>query len=221
MNLTCKDREHVFLDGTPEEWQALESHAANCEACAEEIRAWKRLSEAAAEMRDYSENPALWSRIEAKLTEHVPVNRNEPGFWRSLAAVWERFTLGWQVAAAAALAVALAVSGGYLYQHRAAGVNNSAGVLLKDKALAEVERTEQEYIKAIDKMAEQAKPQMESPTTPLMASYQEKLMVLDSAIADLREQTGQNPSNAHLRRQLLAMYQEKQETLQEILETKR
>jgi hypothetical protein len=53
-----------------------------------------------------------------------------------------------------------------------------------------------------------------------MASYQEKLMVLDSAIDDLREQTERNPSNAHLRYQLLAMYRDKQATLQDILETK-
>jgi hypothetical protein len=45
--------------------------------------------------------------------------------------------------------------------------------------------------------------------------------VLDSAIDELRAEAGQNPSNAHLRYQLLAMYQEKQQTLQEVLETKR
>jgi len=37
----------------------------------------------------------------------------------------------------------------------------------------------------------------------------------------LRLQAGENPSNAHLRYQLLAMYQEKQQTLQDVLETKR
>ena len=46
-------------------------------------------------------------------------------------------------------------------------------------------------------------------------------MMLDGAIDDLREQAGQNPSNSHLRYQLLAMYQEKQRTLEEILEEKR
>jgi len=55
----------------------------------------------------------------------------------------------------------------------------------------------------------------------LLASYREKLLVLDSAISNLREQAGMNPSNAHLRRQLLAMYQEKQQTLEDVLEEKR
>jgi len=46
------------------------------------------------------------------------------------------------------------------------------------------------------------------------------LLVLDSAIADLRAQAGLNPSNAQLRYQLLAMYQEKQHTLEEVLEAR-
>jgi hypothetical protein len=75
-------------------------------------------------------------------------------------------------------------------------------------------------MQAIDKLAVEAKPQLES-ATPLMGNYREKIMVLDGAIDELRAQTGQNPANAHLRYQLLAMYHEKQETLQEILETKR
>jgi hypothetical protein len=76
-------------------------------------------------------------------------------------------------------------------------------------------------VQAIDKLALQAKPQLETPDTPLMASYREKLQVLDSAISDLQAQAGQNPSNAHLRHQLLAMYQEKERTLEQVLEEKR
>jgi len=92
--------------------------------------------------------------------------------------------------------------------------------LLKSSTLAEVERTEGEYMKAIDKLAVEAKPQLDSSASPLLASYREKLMVLDGAIGELRAEARQNPSNAHLRYQLLAMYQEKQKTLEEVLETK-
>ena len=72
----------------------------------------------------------------------------------------------------------------------------------------------------IDKLAAETKPQLEDPATPLLANYHEKLLVLDSAIADLRAQAGWNPSNAQLRYQLLAMYQEKQHTLEEVLEAR-
>jgi len=49
-----------------------------------------------------------------------------------------------------------------------------------------------------------------------MANYHEKLLVLDSAIVTFGA-SWPNPSNAHLRYELLAMYQEKQRTLEEIL----
>jgi hypothetical protein len=93
--------------------------------------------------------------------------------------------------------------------------------LLKSKALTDVERAESAYVQAIDKLAAEAKPQIDNPATPLLANYREKLFVLDSAINDLRAEAGKNPSNAHLRYELLAMYQEKQRTLEEVLEEKR
>lgn len=219
MNVTCVDRDRIFFDGSPEEWAALEQHAATCSQCAEELRAWKSISLAAEELRDYQENPALWSKIETALRQQKQQHSAAGSFWEKLA-FWREIPIGWQTALAGALALLLAISGGYLYLHQGA-VDNGSGKFLKNSSLAEVERTEHEYMKAIDKLAADAKPELESPDSPLMQSYREKLMVLDSAIEELREEAGRNPSNAHLRYQLLAMYQEKQETLQEVLETKR
>jgi hypothetical protein len=220
MNVTCEDRERIFIDGTAEEWLALEAHGANCARCAEELRAWKVLSVAAAELRDYRDNPALWKRIEGSLIEQKEKQARRAGWWSSILA-WPQAPKVWQLGLAGALVLALALSGGYLFVHRESPAPLAANGLLKDHTLADVERTEREYMKAIDKLASEAKPQMELNTSPLMSSYQEKLVVLDSAIDELRLQAGQNPSNAHLRYQLLAMYQEKEATLRDILETKR
>jgi hypothetical protein len=218
MNVTCKDRDRIFEDGTESEWAALESHAASCASCAEELRAWKSLSLAAAELREYTESPALWPRIHQALAEQAADmrERRERWSWRSLLA---NLSLSWQTAAAAAFVVVLMVSAGWLLRTNKPPIQQ--GSLLKSKALTEVEHAESAYVQAIDKLAADAKPQLENPATPLMANYREKLLVLDSAIDDLRAQTGQNPSNAHLRYQLLAMYQEKQRTLEGILEEKR
>jgi hypothetical protein len=218
MNIACEDRERILRDGSAEERAALEQHAEACPACARELRAWKALSAAAAEMRDYQENSALWSKIENSLKEQEQGHTAWLGFWEKLG-LWGEKALGWQTALAGALVLVFAFTGLYVVFHRnAPGPGQSD--LLKNSALAEVERTEREYTKAIDKLAADAKPQLDSTASPLMASYKEKLMVLDSAIVELREQAGGNPSNAHLRYQLLAMYQEKQETLRELLETK-
>jgi hypothetical protein len=222
MNVACNDRDSIFEDGTPAQWAALETHAATCAACAEEIRAWKSLSLAAAQLRDYDASPSLWPRIEAALVAGAEASKN-PVSWWDRSSAWLGVRLSWQLAAAGAFALILLVSGGWLYRNQARQPSSTASQnpLLKTKALGEVERAESAYVQAIDKLAIDAKPQLDNPETPLLANYREKLQVLDSAIEDLRAQTGLNPSNAHLRYQLLAMYQEKQRTLEEILESKR
>ncbi|HKW33057.1 MAG TPA: hypothetical protein VJN92_08625 [Candidatus Acidoferrum sp.] len=223
MNVTCKDRDRIFEDGTVAEWAALEAHAAGCLACSEEVRAWKSLSVAAKELQDYSASPELWTRIERALVaeDANKLQRAERKGWLSFLPV---ISVGWQTALAGAFVLLLTASISWiLIQKPNPGVDQGKpdSSLLKSAALKEVEGAEMAYEKAIDKLAAEAKPQLEDPATPLMANYHEKLLVLDSAISDLRAQAGLNPSNAQLRHQLLAMYQEKQETLEEVLEARK
>jgi hypothetical protein len=80
-----------------------------------------------------------------------------------------------------------------------------------------VERAEAAYLKAIGKLAEQARPRLENPASPLVASYRERLVVIDAAITDLRANIEQNHSNTHLRLELAAMYREKKGTLEAVV----
>jgi hypothetical protein len=219
MNVTCSDRERIFEDGTAAEWAALETHAASCPVCAEEVRAWKSLSVAAEELRDYADSPSLWPRIECALAEEAARKAKRGETWNWFSRL-PRFSMGWQTALAGAFVLLLAISGGWIYIHRPVGPVDNDKSLLRSSALKEVESAETAYERAIDKLAAEAKPQLENPATPLLANYHEKLLVLDSAIADLRAQEGLNPSNAQLRYQLLAVYREKQRTLEEVLEAK-
>jgi hypothetical protein len=228
MNVTCSDRDSIFEDGTPAQWAALEAHAATCAACAKEVRTWKALSVSAAELRDYSPTPALWSRIETALAANANADPSTTPSWRARMSAWLGSSLSWQLAAVSSFAVLLLVSGGLIYRHQigaplkpADTTHSAQDSLLKTKALDDVEKAETAYVRAIDKLAADAKPQLDKPETSLMANYREKLQVLDSAIDDLRAQAGENPSNAHLRYQLLAMYQEKQKTLEDVLEARR
>ena len=220
MNATCSDRELIFEDGTPAEWTALETHAASCPLCAEEVRAWKSLSAAAKELRDYSDSPSFWPRIARALAKEAAQKAQRAGLRR-----WFSFLpnlpMGWQTALAGTFVLILTVSAGWIFLRAPIdGGGKEDQSLLKSKALKEVESAETTYQRAIDKLAAQAKPQLENLATPLLANYHEKLLVLDSAIADLRAQAALNPSNAQLRYQLLAMYQEKQHTLEEVLEAR-
>lgn len=215
MNVTCADRERIFMDGSPAEWSALETHAVNCVECGEELRIWKSMSSAASELRQEWETPYLWTKIERSLTEQMA---DKPSRWHSWLNSLSLSGLQWQTAAAMALLVAVTGTATWIYFHRDHG---SDARFLQGSSVMKVEKAERAYQKAIDELATEARAQLEPPATPLMASYREKLLVLDNAIAELREEAGQNPANAHLRRQLLAMYQEKQDTLEEVLGAKK
>lgn len=216
VNITCKDRERIFRDGTEAEWLALEAHAVNCAECAPELESWKALSVAARELREYSDDDVAWQRIESALVDQTGRTTRYANWWPSLS-LWKNVP----ALAAAALIVILTSYASWMYLQKPTTPSFANQSLLKGHALKEVERTESAYVEAIDKLAAETKGQPESDATGLMASYREKLQMLDSAIDDLREQAGRNPSNSHLRYQLLAMYQEKQRTLEEILEEKR
>jgi hypothetical protein len=219
MNLDCSDRERIFEDGTLAEWAAMEAHAAGCPACAEELRAWKSLSVAAQELREYTESPALWLRIKRALAEE-DARKSRRAERRGWSSFLQNIPVGWQTVAAGALVLVLTISAGWIYIHPPDRGSDGDKSLLRSAALKNVESAEAAYIQAIDKLAAEASPQLDNPATPLLANYHEKLMLLDSAIADLRAQAGLNPSNAQLRYQLLATYQEKQHTLEEVLEAK-
>ena len=215
MNVNCADRERIFMDGSAAQWAALEAHAATCAECGEELRVWKSMTTAAGELRQEWETPHLWTRIERGLTEQMSEKPSRLRAWlNSIGLVGVQ----WQTAMAL-LVLVLVTGAAWRIIHDRRGPDSP--VFLKNSAVSQVERAEADYRKAIDKLDAETKPQLEAAATPLMASYREKLLVLDNAIDELRAETGQNPANAHLRQQLLAMYQEKQETLQEILETKR
>jgi len=217
MNITCNDRERIFLDGTPQEWAALEDHCGDCAACAEELRAWKNLSIAASELHHDWDSPALWPRIEQALSKG---RTSKQSHWPRLFGSWNLGALQWQTAAAALLLVALTTSTVWFLKNSNTAMVEQNPALLTDRAVNDVERAEATYERAIDKLDAQARPQLQNSTSPLLANYREKLFVLDSAIADLKSQASINPANGHLRRALLAMYREKQDTLEQVLEVK-
>jgi len=220
MPIKCENRERIFFDGSAQDWAGLELHAVSCPECARELQAWKALGVAAEELRDYQATPALWPRIESALAQQAKQSASHK-FWLEWPSLWRNVPMIWQTALSGALVLLMALTAGYVVWHRHSGPPVDAhNPLLRDSKVAEVERAERDYMKAIDKLAGEAKPQLDTPDSPLMANYREKLMMLDGAIDELRMHAGQNPSNAHLRYQLLSMYQEKQATLQEVLETK-
>jgi hypothetical protein len=169
----------------------------------------EEISRAARDLHREWESPELWPRVQAALAaEAARAARRRALRVRS-----------WLSLAAAAAVLALGVS--VLLRLRAPQVDVPAAEaerrLLTDKALREVERAESDYVRSIDELSRVAEPRVEEAGSPLMMSYREKLLLLDSAIAECRARIDRNRFNARLRRELLSLYQEKQQTLQQVM----
>ena len=168
----------------------------------------EEISRAARELHREWDSPDLWPRIQAALAAEAARTERR----RASLRVRSWLTLA---AAAAVLVLGLAV---LLRAPRPGVPAAEAGRrLLSDRALREVERTEHDYVRSIEELSRVADPRVQESGSPLMMSYREKLLVLDSAIAECRARIDRNRFNARLRRELLSLYQEKQRTLEQVM----
>jgi hypothetical protein len=225
VKVECKDLERILRDEKPEELAALATHAESCAACREELELWREISVAASGMQRRWESPLLWPAIRRALQQEAHA-RERRSWWGAIFPAWTP-AAGWQMAVAALVLVVL--SGVSVVLLRQIGSKTPLDVtiqqvqdrqrdrLLTEQALREVEAAEADYMNKIDRLAQLAQPKLEQPNSALMATYREKLIVLDAAIADLRANAEQNRFNANLRTELLNMYQEKQRTLQAVM----
>ena len=170
----------------------------------------EEISRAARQLRREWESPELWPRIQAALAaEAARIERRRAP---SRVSAW--LTL----AAAAALVFGVTVVLRGRAPQAGAPPAEAERRLLTDRALHEVERTEGDYVRSIEALSRVAEPKVEEAGSPLMMTYREKLLLLDSAIAECRTRIDRNRFNARLRRELLSLYQEKQRTLRALME---
>ena len=203
MNIQCSELDDLLFDASPLAMETAARHAEGCAECAGKLAAWNEIEETAKSMRGTWQNDLLWPRIERALANERQQRR-------------PRAKGLWQLAAGVLLTVGL--GGTVLYTvrvqtHDAAFDRD----ILRLTAMDEVERAEQTHIEAIERLERLADARLEDAQTPLLVSYKEKLMLLDEAIAECQANIEQNRQNAHLRKQLLAMYTDKQETLMDVL----
>lgn len=196
MTIKCSEIDNLLLEGDPQSLAIAAAHASTCDPCMQTLTAWNEISATAHSMRTTWTNETLWPRIERA------IERDKRRNWSAV----------WQIAAALLLLVAIGV-----VAWRAQRRNEYDKHILQIDALNEVEKAEQAHIAAIDHLEKVAEAKLGDPKTPLMVSYKEKLMLLDDAIAECQKNIELNRSNAQLRSQLLAVYSEKQRTLQDVL----
>ena len=204
-----------WLDrGTEDGFSELETHAAACDPCREHLQLWNAISQAAPSLRKRWESPELWVRIEKAI--HESRRAEEASRGRKESRAW------WPLLAAAAALFLVAMIGLRVFrpslgQRELLTSRSFSKPLLTEDALSDVEKSEERYVASIESLSRLAEPKLRQPSTPLLISYREKLLLLDTAIAELRSQLDQNRFNTHLRKELLAVYQEKQHTLEQVV----
>jgi hypothetical protein len=210
----CSNLEQALREETPELIAALEQHATTCAPCRTELEIWREISAAALTMHREWESPALWPRIEYALQTEAAQSRG----WRSwISALQFAPQSRWQMALATLVLVAVSGIGAWQLLHRNAATSSNDAHLLTDQAVQQVEQAEKTYEQSIDKLAKLAGPKLNAASTPLLVNYREKLNLLDSAISECRANLDRNRANAYLRTELLSFYQEKQQTLEQVL----
>jgi hypothetical protein len=201
MNIRCEQLDELLLDGEALAMATAERHAATCEACREKLDGWNEVSAAARSLKTSWNSDLLLPRIQRTIAEEK--RRNSRSWMRS-------------VAAAAILTIGIGASSWYAVREGSQDARYDQNII-RVTALDEVQRAEQAHIDAINSLEKVAEARLDDASTPLMISYKEKLMLLDDAIAECESQIDQNRQNAHLRKQLLAIYTEKQETLTAVM----
>jgi hypothetical protein len=202
----------------PSALRLLEEHASDCPDCRERLELWQAVEEAAPSLRKSWDSPDLPARIQRELeADGTPGKASPPAAGRATASRYR-----WVPAAAVAALVVVAMAGVRVFRDAGgreplAARDASRDSLLSERALAEVEVSEAAYLNSIDKLSKLARPRLEDPRSALAAGYRERLLLLDSAIAEMRGEIERNQFNTHLRRELLAMYREKQRALQDLM----
>jgi len=217
----CRGLEEALRSEDPRLLAAMEEHARTCEACRRELSEWNALRAAAPSLRKSWESPRLWTRIEHGLAEES--RKASSGAPAPQIASPSRSPVRWLPIAAMAALFSIATAGLWVFRNSGGrepltnGWQTTQRPLLTDQAVDEVDAAEKTYVASIEKLSKLAEPRLADAASPMMLNYKEKLQLLDSAIADLKSSIDQNRYNTHLRKELIAMYQEKQRTLQSLM----
>ena len=218
MIVDCRDLEHALASDDPSLREAMRLHSQSCSACRAELELDEALSVAARTLHRDWDTPRLWRQTSAQMRADDRLGSERTSRWRV-----SRFFWTWQPAAAALVVIALASASWLGWRAlRTSGASSSSGAaarLLSEEALTEIERSEAQYIRSIDELTRLAAPKLEMPDSPLLLNLRDRLQAIDAAIAEYRAEIARNRFNAHLRRQLLWIYQEKRRTLEQVQES--
>lgn len=208
--MTCEQFRNAIVSDDPTELADAERHAAGCADCGPSLNGDRRLACAVRQWvaTDPSPSADLERRIAVAIEQDNSSRRG---------GVARRH--GWWVAVAASMLLALWF---------APQLWTPAGSSLSEVAqlMAEADRARDRYIEMIAALERQATPILQRAGDPELPParaanllrYRDRLLHLDSVIAEVQLFLDENPGHSGGHTVLLAAYQEKQQVLGELIE---
>jgi hypothetical protein len=210
--MSCRKYQQYLLGEISAEEFA--SHRPTCNACREAEALDHLIDRQAQELPVPSAAPGLWERIASRLEEEEQRARRRK--WRLALSpadlLYPRRRIAWSFTAVGVVAIGIVA----FLVFRPIDSGPQPRNLLTAEALARVEAVEEEYEQAIADLEAVALPVVASANTELALRYRYRLETIDTQIRRCRDVLAQDGANAHVRRYLLAAYQDKKETLMEL-----
>lgn len=191
----------------------FDDHLRSCDECRQAFTLDGLIQRQAQKLPAPESAPWLWAKIEDRLTRER--GKSQPFLFARIFSeiITPKRHLPYKIAAL--LIIALGLS--YLLIIGPQRAVPEPRNLLTSSALARVEEIEMEYERAIAELEQLALPLVANADTDLLLLYRDRLETIDEQIVRCKEALEQNRANAHIRRYLLAAYQDKKETLSELL----
>ena len=175
-------------------------HLKKCSFCKYQISEDKKLLELSQSIKQPFEASNLWDKIELSLVNEK--NKVEKS--------WREYFPMFRIAAVLILVFGITV----IFLNRN---NFQESKLLANSVLEKVEQNEKKLEDSISELEKLALQKLSEMNLELMFLYRDRLETIETQIVQCKEMLTENPANAHLRRYLLAAYQDKKETLDELM----
>jgi hypothetical protein len=189
-------------------------HLESCDECREAYALDGLIEGEARKLPAPEVSPWLWTRIENELKREKEKSRSI-GLAEILSHIFSpKQHLVYKIAALLVMSVGVS----YLFFFRPTGTEPASMNFLTSSALSRVEEREKEYEQAIAELEKVTQSLVASADTDLLLLYRDKLETIDAQIERCKEALTHNTADAHIRRYLLTAYQDKKETLIELIE---
>ncbi len=179
----------------------LKIHMGSCLSCQKSYQMDTRIMDHSRNLNDNLPIPDLWPSIEKEIQKKKPV----------ILKFSPRTRL---ILTAAAIFLIITAIWMFNSNQRDKGYDR----ILTQQAFEKVIEAEERYLDAIQNMEDLAYQQLDKSTEQLAQLYRNKLSLIDRQIQNCQNALESNPANSHIRRYLMAAFQDKQQTLEDILQ---